>query len=89
MLTATRLRWKITGPLAIQDHNGAEHLLTNTTPAMVKRLAGSALKAMLERRLADRCAHREPLFAGRRACLDLVAAAVKHDKTLSAYQKGL
>ncbi len=49
-LTATRLGWRITSPFVFQDQRGAEHLFTNTSPAMIKRMAEDALKADFERK---------------------------------------
>ncbi len=50
-LTATRLRWKIVGPFVLHDQWGAEHLLTNTSPAMLKKLATDAVRFDLEQKM--------------------------------------
>ncbi len=70
-LTAVRLGWKVISPFVIQDQWGAEHLLTNASPALIKKMAVDALKVDLERKLANRRAVKEPQFVGRRACIDL------------------
>ncbi len=88
-LTAARIGWKFEGPFRLLDHNGAEVLLTNTPPALIKKMATDALRATLERRLANGWAEGEPEYNGRRACLDLVINAVKCDRNLSADQKGI
>ncbi len=88
-LTAARLRWKVVGPFVLHDQWGAEHLLTNTSPAMVKKMATEAVKFDLERKIAKKRADKDPQFVGRRACVELVMGAVNRDKTLSAYQRGV
>ncbi len=88
-LSAAMIGWKITAPFVIQDQRGAEHLFTNTSPAMMRKMTAEALKADFERKLANRRAVNEPQYTGRRACVDLVAAAVKFDKTLTPYQRGI
>ncbi len=88
-LTAARLGWRFTGPFAVTGRDGEEFLLTNTTPALVQKMAKDALRARTEKEIAAKMAILEPQFFGRRACIDLVAAAVKQDKTLSTYQRGI
>ncbi len=88
-LTAARIGWSFINPFTIRDHEGAEMLFTNSTPAMVAKRAGEALCEIVERRIAHRWAPDEAVYEGRRACLDLVASAVKNNKRMTAYQKGV
>ncbi len=88
-LTAARIGWKFVNPFTVQDHEGAEMLFTNTTPAMVAKRAGEALREVEERRIARRWAADEAVYEDRRACLDLVVSAVKNNKRMTAYQKGV
>ncbi len=88
-LTAARIGWRFDDVFSIRDQRGATFLLTNTSPALVKKLAAEAMKEDIERRIAAKWAASEPRYHGRRACLDFVASAVRNCSKLSPYQKGI
>ncbi len=88
-LTAERIGWKFIAPFRVRDHTGAEILLTDTPPALVKRMAMDALVVATERRIAGKLARDEPQYVGRSACLGLVSSAVKHGRNLTSYRKGI
>ncbi len=88
-LTAARLGWELVAPLTIRLHNGAEVLLTNTPPALIKKHAEDAMRIGLEKAIARQRAEDEPRFHARRACIDLVTSAVKNDRGLSPHQRGI
>ncbi len=88
-LTAERIGWKFVGPFRVKDHTGAEVLLTDTPPALIKRMAVDALALMTEKKIAARIARDEPQYQGRTACIDLVRTTVAHARDLSQYQRGI
>ncbi len=88
-LTAARIGWKLTDPYCLVDQNGTDFLLTNTSPALVQKLAIEALRATLERNVAAKWAKEELQFEGRRACFDFITAGVKACKELTPHQRGI
>ncbi len=88
-LTATKIGWTLAEPLCLQDQHGAEMLLTNSSPALIRRLTIGALRLTMEKRLASRWAEEEPQFHGRAICTDFVTAAVKNARDLTPHQRGI
>ncbi len=88
-MTAARIGWKFGDPFCLLDQNGTDFMLTNTSPALVRKLATEALRANLERNVAEKWAVDEHHFSGRRACFDFVTAGVKACKDLTPHQRGI
>ncbi len=88
-LTAARIGWRFDGIFTIWDEEGAETLLTNTSPRLLGRNATEAIRKKMERRAAHGWADEEPQYHGRRACLDLVTAEVRNGKHRSGFQRGV
>ncbi len=88
-LTAERIGWRFVSPFRIVDHVGAEMLLTDTPPALVRKRAEEALLIALEKKVARGLTEEEPRFQGRGACIEIVSAAVRNSRSLTAYQKGM
>ncbi len=88
-LTAARVGWRLGDPFHVYDQDGTDFLLTNTSPALVRKLACDALRTSIERKVATKWAVEEEQYRGRRACLDFVTTAVKTCKHLSPHQRGI
>ncbi len=88
-LAAERIGWQLLDPFTIRDQHGTVFLLTNTSPALVRKLAEEALRAKMEFKLAAQYAKDEPCFRGRRACFDFVTSAVRHGRGLAPHQRGV
>ncbi len=88
-LTAARIGWRFDGPFTIVDQDGADFLLTNTSPALLAKRATEAIKAVMARRIARRWATDEHQYEGRRICMDLITSAVCNNKRLTAHQRGI
>ncbi len=88
-LTAARIGWKLGDPFHVIDQDGTDFLLTNTSPALVRKAASDALRTSIERKVAAKWADEEGQFRGRRVCLDFVTSAVRTCRHLSPHQRGI
>ncbi len=85
-VTLARLRWTFPSPFVFRDAEGEDHVLTATSPALIRDLLRNALRDSLELKIGYKCAADDEGFEGRRACLDLAIAASRPSRKVTPQQ---
>ncbi len=87
-LSLARVGWEFADPFTLRSDRGAEVVLTQSSPAMIKGLMTDAVRRTLERKAAVRIAREDPRFRGRRVCADLVIRAARPRSGVTPVQCG-
>ncbi len=85
-VTLARLRWTFPSPFVLRDAEGEDHVLTATSPALIRDHLRNALRDSLELKIGYKCAAADEGFEGRRACLDLAIAASRPSRKVTSQQ---
>ena len=88
VLSLKRIGWKVANAFTLVDDRGDNILLTGTSPALVWEQVLAGGKRQLEREVGAKWATRDPQFAGKRVCMDMVTPGRGNQKNQTALEYG-